>query len=107
MLDISTAKVVRVIALAREHGPDTPHLRDYIAGMNEDEQVSLVACCWIGRDSFDASEVEEALDTARAERTAPTEDYLAAMPELADYLEAGMEALGLDVADEEDDLTRY
>jgi len=107
MLDISSSKVVRVIALTREHGPDTPHLRDYIAGMNEDEQVSLVAVTWIGRDSFDASEIEEAVETARAERSAPTEDYLSAIPELADYLEAGMEALGLDVSDEEDELTRY
>lgn len=107
MLEISTAKVVRVIALAREHGPDTPHLRDYIAGMNEDEQVSLVVCCWIGRESFGPDELEEAMQTARTERTAPTEEYLAAMPELADYLEAGMEALGLDVSEEEDSLSRY
>lgn len=104
MLDISSGKVVRVIALAREYGPDHPRLIDYIGGLNEDEQLSLVACVWIGRDSFDASEVQEALDTARAERSSPTETYLAAMPELADYLEAGMEALGLDVTDEEDHL---
>ncbi|KPQ14818.1 MAG: Protein of unknown function (DUF3775) [Rhodobacteraceae bacterium HLUCCA09] len=107
MLDIANGKVVRVIALAREYGPDHPRLMDYIAGLNEDEQTSLVACVWIGRDSFDASEVEEALRTAREERTSPTESYLASMPELADYLESGMEALGLDVSDEEDDLSRY
>ena len=107
MLDIANGKVVRVVALAREYGPDHPRLTDYIAGLNEDEQASLVACVWIGRDSFDASEVEEALRTARDERTSPTESYLGSMPELADYLEAGMEALGLDVSDEEDDLSRY
>ena len=104
MLDISTGKVVRIIALAREYGPESPHLHDYISGLNEDEQVSLVVCMWIGRESFSVDELDEAIDTARAERTAPTEDYLSGIPELADYLEAGMEALGLDVADEEDHL---
>jgi hypothetical protein len=102
MLDISNGKVVRVIFLAREYGPDSWQLRDYISGMNEDEQVSLVAVMWIGRDSFAPEEVQDALDTARAERSAPTEDYLSGIPELPDYLEAGMEALGINVADAED-----
>lgn len=102
MLDISNAKVVRVIFLAREHGPESSHLRDYISGLNEDEQVSLVAIMWIGRDSFDADDVAEAVATARAERSAPTEDYLSGMPELPDYLESGLEALGVDVSEVED-----
>ncbi|RYH09648.1 DUF3775 domain-containing protein [Tropicimonas sp. IMCC6043] len=104
MLEISTGKVVRVIALARELGPDSTHLRDYISGLNVDEQVSLVALCWIGRDSFSADELEDALDTARRERSAPTEDYLSGMPELANFLEDGMDALGMNVAHEEDHL---
>jgi hypothetical protein len=107
MLEISTAKVVRVIALAREYGADHPRLIDYIAGLNEDEQDSLVACMWIGRESFAAEDVAEALETARNERSTPTETYLAGTPGLADYLEAGMEALGVDVSDEEDQLSRY
>ena len=102
MLDISNGKVVRVIFLAREYGPESPHLHDYISGLNEDEQVSLVAIMWIGRDSFDADEVSEAIATARAEKTAPTEDYLTGIPELPDHLEAGLEALGIDVTDVED-----
>lgn len=102
MLDISNGKVVRVIFLAREFGPESPHLHDYISGLNEDEQVSLVAIMWIGRDSFGADEVAEAIATARAERTAPTEDYLTGIPELSDYLEAGLEALGIDVTNAED-----
>jgi hypothetical protein len=104
MLDISNGKVVRVIFLAREYGPDSGHLRDYISGLNEDEQTSLVAIMWIGRDSFSADEVAEAVETARVERTAPTEDYLSGIPELSDYLEAGLDALGIDVADAEDEM---
>ncbi len=102
MLDISTGKIVRVIFLTREYGPDSPHLTDYVSGLNEDEQVSLVAVMWIGRDSFDAEDLQEALDTARAEATAPTEQYLSGIPDLAEHLEAGMEALGIDVTDAED-----
>ncbi|MEO0991886.1 MAG: DUF3775 domain-containing protein, partial [Pseudomonadota bacterium] len=37
-------------------------------------------------------------------RTAPTEDYLSGIPALAEYLEDGLDALGIDVADEEDEL---
>jgi hypothetical protein len=102
MLEISTGKLVRVIMLARENGPDSVHLHDYIAGMNEDEKVSLVACMWIGRESFDADDLDEAKATARQEATAPTEEYLSGIPELADLLEDGMDALGIDVADAED-----
>lgn len=104
MLDISNGKVVRVIFLAREYGPDSWHLRDYISGMNEDEQISLVAIMWIGRDTYGPDEVAEAIETARAERSAPTEDYLSGIPELPDYLEAGLEALGIDVTDAEDEM---
>ena len=104
MLDISTGKIVRVIALAQEFGADSTRLRDYIAGLNEDEQVSLVACTWIGRDSFSAEEIQEAIDTARLEKVAPTEEYLGGIPELASFLESGMDALGFDVAREEDHL---
>ena len=39
----------------------------------------------------------------KAEATAPTEDYLLGETMLADYLEAGLEALGYDVEDLEDD----
>lgn len=103
MLEISTRKIVRVIFLAREYGPESHQLHDYISGLNDDEQASLVALMWVGRESFEAEELDEAIATARAEKTAPTEDYLNGMPELPDYLESGMEALGIDVTDAEED----
>lgn len=101
MLEISTAKVVRVIALTREHGPEHPHLHEYIASMNDDEKVNLVALMWIGRESFDASQLEVAKKEAAQEATAPTEDYLSGIPSLAEFLENGLDALGIDVADAE------
>jgi len=102
MPDISTNKVVRVIFLAREYGPESGPLYDYISGLNEDEATSLVAIMWVGRESFDAEDWDEALATARAEATAPTEDYMSGIPELPDHLEAGLEALGIDVTEAEE-----
>ena len=104
MLNISTGKVVRIIFLAREYVPESGHMHVYIAGLNDDEKANLVALMWVGRDSFDASEFEEAKATARAEATAPTEDYLSGIPELPDYLEDGLEAMGINVAEAEDHL---
>jgi hypothetical protein len=102
MLEISTAKIVRVIFLAEEHGADSPQVRRYVSGLNDDEQANLVALMWIGRESFEAADWEEALQTAHAERTAPTADYLAGIPELPGHLESGLEALGIDVTEVED-----
>ena len=104
MIEISSGKIVRVAMLCREFGPDSPRLADYIAGMNEDEQASLVAVMWIGRGSFEAEEIDEVISEAKREATAPTEQYLSGIPGLAEHLEAGMDALGIDVTDEEDDL---
>lgn len=121
MLEISPTTLAHVIIRAREYdsGRDPwahngqrrgtgvrSELHGFIAGLNEDEQASLVAVMWIGRESFAPEELAEAMATARAERTTPTEDYLMGEPRLADYLEAGMEALGLSPEDAENDLQR-
>lgn len=126
MLQISPEKVAHVIIRAREmdakvspwdsagdvHDADSilesragdateAELREFIAGLNNDEQASLVAIMWIGRETFGADELAEATETARAEKTTPTEDYLMGVPLLADYLEDGLNALGISVEDAE------
>ena len=121
MLQISPEKIAHIIIRAREydsgvnpwaHSGGRPQrgvqseLRGFIANLNEDEQASLVAVMWIGRESFEPEELEEAVETARVERTTPTEDYLMGEPRLADLLEAGLDALGISPEDAEDDLTR-
>ena len=129
-LDISPEKVGHVIIKAREYDakvaawddadtadrdaesiledfgddPTRAELKSFIATLNEDEQVSLVALVWIGRGSFGPEELDEALETARSERVNPTEDYLLGIPMLADFLEEGLEKLGYSVQDAEDDL---
>ncbi len=102
MLDISNGKIVRVIFLTREYGPDSHQLSDYISGLNDDEKTSLVALMWVGRETYSPDELEEARQVAREEASAPTEQYLSGIPSLAEYLEDGLDALGIDVADAED-----
>jgi len=128
-LEISPTKVGFVIVKAREYGAKVgawdesatsdhdaesiledftddstvAELKEFIHDLNEDEQVSLVALAWIGRGSFGPDELEEALDTARAERTNRTEEYLLGIPLLSDYLEEALDKLGYSVEDAEDD----
>jgi len=127
MLDISTRKVAFIIIRAREldakvgrwdrsgdvadaetilegrRGDATEaELREFISGLNSDEQAELVAVMWIGRETFAPEELADAVRTAKEEATTPTEDYLLGEPMLADYLEDGLSKLGIDPGDEED-----
>ncbi|HEX9770543.1 MAG TPA: DUF3775 domain-containing protein [Kiloniellales bacterium] len=133
MLEISPEKVAHVIVKAREFDAkvglwDEPssavnldddgdailedrasdatrsEVAEFIAALNEDEQASLVALVWVGRGTYSADELEEAIETARAERTNPTEDYLLGIPLLADFLEEGLEKLGYSIEDIEQDV---
>lgn len=106
MLDISTYKVAQIILMARELNRAEGELRAFIDRLSEDEQICLVAIMWIGRESFAAEDLNEALATARQEATTPTADYLLGTPHLSDHLENGLDALGISVVDDEDDLVR-
>lgn len=106
MLQISLTKVANVILMARELDRAEGELRAFLERLPEEEQADLVAIMWIGRDSFDADEFDEARETAIAEATVPTPDYLMGTPHLSDHLEAGLDALGLSAQDEEDELIR-
>ncbi|HMB47667.1 MAG TPA: DUF3775 domain-containing protein [Afifellaceae bacterium] len=127
MLDIAPEKVAHVIVRAREidvkvgawddagdeadaesvlerrAGDATEaELRAFIADLNIDERVSLVALMWIGRGTYEPDELEDAKATARAEASTPTQDYLLGVPLLADFLEDGLDKLGISVEDAED-----
>ena len=103
MIEISPNKVVHVIFQSREERVGAAELRAFIEGLNEDEQAHLVALAWVGRGAFEAEDYQEAVDTAFAEKSTPTADYLMGMPHLAENLEAGLEAMGVDVSDAEED----
>ena len=131
MIDISTEKVAYIIVRAREidakvgrwdspgdtadaetilekrRGDATEHeLRSFISDLNDDEKAELVAVMWIGRDTFEAEELADAIRTAKEEATTPTEDYLLGIPLLADYLEDGLAKLGIDPGEEEEGIYR-
>lgn len=103
-MNISASMVAQVILMGHEIERAEGEVRAFIEGMTEDVQAELVALYWIGRGSFEAEDWAEAVATARAEATTPTADYLLGSPHFADHLEAGAEAMGLDVAGAEDDL---
>ena len=130
MLEIAPEKVAHVIIKAREYDtkvaawddtseagdadndpnsileeftndPTRAELAGFISRLNVDEQPHLVALAWVGRDTFSADEFDEAVQTARNERVNSTWRYLLGMPLLADYLQEGLEALGISVEDAE------
>lgn len=103
MFEISPQKVVHVIYLAREMGGGDAELHAFIDALNDDEKAQLTAVAWVGRGAFEPEDFDEAVRTATAEATTPTASYLMGMPHLPENLEAGLEALGVDVTGEEED----
>jgi hypothetical protein len=76
--------------------PDNPtaqELRAALDGLNVDERDEVLALLWLGRGDFEAESWSEALQQARDAETATND--LIATPLLGDYLEEGVEALGL------------
>ena len=104
MLEISAQKVAQVALMARELDRAEGELRGFVDRLSEDEQAELVAIMWIGRESFFAEDLKEAVATARAEASTPCADYLLGTPHLSDHLENGLDALGISAKDAEDDL---
>ena len=103
MLEISPEKVVHVIFQAREGDVADEELHAFIDGLNDDEKAHLTAIAWVGRGAFEPEDYGAAVETAYAEATVPTDQYLMGMPHLAENLEAGLEALGIDVSEVESD----
>jgi hypothetical protein len=86
-----------------EDKPNDPVYRElvgFIRGLNQDEQINLVALAWLGRGTFDLSEWNEAIETAAAEHNNRTAQYLLGLPLLGDYLENGLDAFGLGCAED-------
>ncbi|PVH28284.1 DUF3775 domain-containing protein [Pararhodobacter oceanensis] len=100
--EISTKKVVHIIIQSRETSR-AGEVRAFIDALNEDEKAHLVVLAWIGRGAFEPEDYADALATAFSEATTPTADYLMGMPHLSENLEAGLEALDIDVSDAEED----
>lgn len=75
-------------------------LAEFIRGLNEDEQARLVALVWIGRGTYAPEEFAEAIRMAKAENVNPAEDYLLGIPLLPDFLEEGLDRMGVSLEDD-------
>jgi hypothetical protein len=124
MLDISPQKVAHVILRSREVDGKTEawdedddsdsvdadgetiledlpgdatrqELREFLDGLNEDEQASLIALAWIGRGTYAPGELDEAIAAARSEHGGNASAYLFSLPLLPDYLEDALDQLGI------------
>ncbi|HEY1636968.1 MAG TPA: DUF3775 domain-containing protein [Rhizomicrobium sp.] len=88
-----------------EDKPDDPVYRElvgFINGLDLEGQLNLVALAWLGRGTYDRSEWNEALATARQEHNNRTAQYLLGLPLLGDYLEEGLSQFGRSCSDETD-----
>jgi hypothetical protein len=89
---------------ALEDSPGDPTLEELagaIGALNSDQQVELLALCWLGRGDYTAAEWDQAMDEARATRDRNLVHYLVSTPLLGDYLEEGYNQLGYSCEDVE------
>ncbi len=93
-----------------EHRPDdatAQALRSWINDLTDTQKAELVALFWLGRDGEDPDDFPELVRTARAEQhRRGTARYLLGSPLLGDYLEDGLETLGLDSTEIEEAVFR-
>lgn len=85
-----------MLSVLEDHASDPARaeLSAMIRGLNEDEQIDLVALAWLGRgdgDIDDWQEIRREADRAHNRRTAR---YLIGMPLLSDYLEEALAQFG-------------
>jgi len=88
----------------RSHDTTERELKGFLAALNEDELASLVALSWLGRGTYELDDWDDALATAKSERTNSTANYLLKTPDIAGHLEAGLEAFGIHAASIEDEV---
>lgn len=95
-----------MIAVLEDHidDPVREELEGFIDSLSEDEQIDLVALAWLGRDDFTADDWPDVRQEAAEAHNDRTGRYLLGMPLLADYLEAGLSALGYSVEAIESDI---
>ena len=104
--DGSNASDDRDVAILEdtEDNPTQQELAGALDSLNEDQRIELIALVSVGRGDFDASEWNEALAQASDALDGSETAQLMGTPLLADYLEAGLDALGYSLDGEQDRL---
>ena len=85
----------------RADDPTESELTSWIEDLTDTQQAELVALFWLGRGETETDDFAELVQQAREARVGRTSTYLLGAPLLADYLEEGLEAIGMDVAEVE------
>jgi uncharacterized protein DUF3775 len=68
---------------------------EFIAGLNVDEQIDLLALISLGRGDYDIAEWDDAVAEAEGRIAARDVDYMIGDAALPEYLGDGLEAFGL------------
>ena len=87
---------------ARGGDTDRSQLSGFIRGLNEDEQVELVALMWLGRGDGELDNWRDLRAEAAQVHNRRTASYLIGTPMLADYLEEAMSQFGVAAEDFEE-----
>jgi hypothetical protein len=92
----SNASDDAMLSVLEDHADDPvrAELRAIIRGLNEDEQIDLVALAWLGRGDGDLDEWDDLREEADRAHNGRTAEYLLGMPLLGDYLEEGLSQFG-------------
>ena len=67
---------------------------EFVAGLNVEEQIDLLALIWIGRGDYEPEDWESARAEAEARIAARDPDYMIGDAALPQYLGDGLEAFG-------------
>jgi hypothetical protein len=92
--------------MREDHSNDTDRseLSGFIRGLNEDEQIDLVALTWLGRGDGDLDNWHDLRTEASRAHNNRTASYLIGTPMLADYLEEALSQFGRSFEDFEEHL---
>ena len=85
-----------MLSVLEDHTDDPvrPELIVMIRGLNEDEQIDLVALAWLGRGDGDLDDWQDLRAEAARAHNKRTAEYLLGMPLLGDYLEEALSKFG-------------
>jgi len=92
----SNASDVAMVSVLEDYTDDPvrTELTAIIRGLNQDEQIDLVALAWLGRGDGDLDNWDDIRAEASRAHNRRTAEYLLGMPLLGDYLEEALAQLG-------------
>ena len=95
-----------MLSVLEDHRDDPvrSELTAIIRGLNEDEQIDLVALAWLGRGDGDLSDWDDLRAEAARAHNRRTAEYLLGMPLLGDLLEEALAQFGHSVEEFEQPL---